>query len=90
MLTKKLIQTEIEKFVLDILAWDSVSPDAHFVNDLAFDALDELEFIMKIERLFDVAMPDDMLSVTSLIDPPLVTINGITEYIYTQLSKVES
>ena len=89
MLTKELIKAEIEKFVLDILAWDSVPPDAHFVNDLAFDALDELEFIMKIERLFDVAMPDDMLSVTSLIDPPLVTINGITEYIHTQLSKVE-
>jgi len=88
MLTKEKIQAEIEKFVLDITAGDSVSPDAHFIDDLAFDALDELELIMKLEWMFDVAMPDDMITVTWL-DHQLTTIRGVAEYIHSEHSKVK-
>lgn len=36
-----------------------VSVDMHFVNDLNFDSLDKVEFVMTLEDEFGVDIPDD-------------------------------
>lgn len=39
---------------------DQVSLDSAFVNDLGFDSLDQVEFMMEIEDAFNVSVPDDV------------------------------
>ena len=36
-----------------------VSLETHLFNDLNFDSLDSVEFVMKIEDAFDIHVPDD-------------------------------
>jgi len=88
MLTKEKIQAEVEKLVLDITGADFVAPDVHFVDDLTFDSLDELELAMKVETLFDIPVPDDILSMGA--NPQLVTVKSMADYIYEELSKVKA
>jgi len=38
---------------------DQVSLDSAFVNDLGFDSLDQVEFLMEIEDAFNVSVPAD-------------------------------
>ena len=63
------------------LAADQVGVDpstvglaTHFVNDLAFDSLDMVDFTMHLEEAFEVAVPDDDA-------PNLQTVGQVVEYV---------
>lgn len=38
---------------------DQITDDKSFVDDLGFDSLDNVEFIMAVEDLFEIEVPDD-------------------------------
>ena len=38
---------------------DSVTPDAHFIDDLGADSLDTVELVMAFEEEFDIEIPDE-------------------------------
>lgn len=38
---------------------DKVTPDAKIVEDLGADSLDVVEFVMEVEKEFDITIPDD-------------------------------
>ena len=38
---------------------EKVSESAAFVNDLGADSLDVVEFVMEVEKEFDITIPDD-------------------------------
>ena len=38
---------------------DEVTPETHFVNDLNFDSLEAVEFVMSVEEVFDVSIADE-------------------------------
>ncbi|MBO5696760.1 MAG: acyl carrier protein, partial [Alphaproteobacteria bacterium] len=38
---------------------EKVVESANFVNDLGADSLDVVEFVMEVEKVFDVEIPDD-------------------------------
>jgi acyl carrier protein len=42
------------------LSTEQISRDARFVDDLGFDSLDVVEFMMEVEDEFDVSVPDDV------------------------------
>ena len=54
------------------IAADEVSLDSRFVDDLGFDSLDVVEFMMEIEDAFDVSVPgeasDRILTVRQAVD----------------------
>lgn len=52
----KLIAILNEKFTLET---DEVNDDSHLKDDLGLDSLDEVEFVMKIEKEFNITVDDD-------------------------------
>ena len=38
---------------------EKVTEEAAFVNDLGADSLDVVEFVMEVEKEFDITIPDD-------------------------------
>ena len=38
---------------------EKVTDEASFVNDLGADSLDVVEFVMEVEKEFDITIPDD-------------------------------
>ena len=38
---------------------DSVTPEAHFIDDLGADSLDTVELVMAFEEEFDIEIPDE-------------------------------
>ena len=38
---------------------EDVKEDAHFVDDLGADSLDQVELVMKFEEDFDIEIPDE-------------------------------
>ena len=38
---------------------DKVTEEAAFVNDLGADSLDVVEFVMEVEKVFEITIPDD-------------------------------
>jgi acyl carrier protein len=53
---------EIKEMISDKLFIDLelVQDDSIFVNDLGADSLDEVEFIMEVEKMFDISIPDEV------------------------------
>jgi len=51
--------------VVDIIAIqlgypkEQIVPEAEFATDLGFDSLDQVEFIMAVEEVFKIQIPDD-------------------------------
>ena len=51
--------------VVDIIATqlgypkEQIVPEAEFSTDLGFDSLDQVEFIMAVEEVFKIQIPDD-------------------------------
>lgn len=39
-----------------------VTPEHHLRNDLDFDSLDIIEFVMKLEKAFDINIPDEHIA----------------------------
>ena len=60
---KKMSETfdKVKKIIIEKLGCDEakVVESASFVNDLGADSLDVVEFVMAVEKAFDVEIPDD-------------------------------
>ena len=52
---------ELASSMADIPA-ANISPDSSFHDDLGFDSLDDVEFIMAVEEQFDIDVPDEIAS----------------------------
>lgn len=52
---------QVKKIVADKLGVDEakVTESAAFVNDLGADSLDVVEFVMEVEKEFDITIPDE-------------------------------
>ncbi|XOD67813.1 MAG: acyl carrier protein [Flavobacteriales bacterium Tduv] len=55
------ISSRIKAIIIDKLGVDEseVTPEANFTQDLGADSLDTVEFIMEIEKEFNIEVPDD-------------------------------
>ena len=54
--TRKVIELAAEQVGISA---DRVTPDTHFVNDLAYDSLDAVNFTMELEDEFELSVPDE-------------------------------
>ncbi len=52
---------KVKKIVMEKLnvSEDKVTETATFVNDLGADSLDVVEFVMEVEKEFDITIPDE-------------------------------
>jgi acyl carrier protein len=52
---------QVKKIVADKLGVpeEKVTETSAFVNDLGADSLDVVEFVMEVEKEFDITIPDD-------------------------------
>ena len=53
---------------------EKVTESAAFVNDLGADSLDVVEFVMEVEKEFDITIPDEAAA-------KLVTVGDAVKYI---------
>ena len=67
---------QVKKIVAEKLGVsdDKVTESAAFVNDLGADSLDVVEFVMEVEKEFDITIPDDAAA-------KLVTVGDAVKYI---------
>ena len=52
---------QVKKIIVDKLGVkpEDVKEDATFVNDLGADSLDVVEFVMEVEKEFNITIPDE-------------------------------
>lgn len=55
-ITQKVIQLAAAQVGVDPA---TVSPETHFINDLNYDSLDQVEFAMEAEDEFELSVPDE-------------------------------
>ena len=55
-ITQKVIELAAAQVGVDPA---TVSPDTHFINDLNYDSLDQVEFAMEAEDEFELSVPDE-------------------------------
>lgn len=55
-ITQRLIGLAAEQVGVDPR---EITVETHLVDDLSFDSLDTVEFVMKIEEVFEIAIPDE-------------------------------
>ena len=67
---------QVKKIVAEKLgvSEDKVTETAAFVNDFGADSLDVVEFVMEVEKEFDITIPDDAAA-------KLVTVGDAVKYI---------
>ena len=67
---------QVKKIVADKLgvSEEKVTETAAFVNDLGADSLDVVEFVMEVEKEFDITIPDEAAA-------KLVTVGDAVKYI---------
>ena len=67
---------QVKKIVAEKLgvSEDKVTETAAFVNDLGADSLDVVEFVMEVEKEFDITIPDDAAA-------KMVTVGDAVKYI---------
>ena len=55
------IEEKVTEIIIDKLGVEKskITPDAHFINDLGADSLDQVELIMKLEEEFDMEISDE-------------------------------
>jgi len=55
------VQQKITDLIVDQLGVDadSVTEEAHFIDDLGADSLDTVELVMAFEEEFDIEIPDE-------------------------------
>lgn len=73
---------KVKKIVAEKLGVDEakVAETSSFVNDLGADSLDIVEFVMELEKEFDIAIPDDQAS-------KIATVGDAVKYIDTHAKK---
>ena len=54
------LTAKVNEIIINRLGVDEsqLTHDAHFINDLSADSLDQLELIMEFEKAFDIVIPD--------------------------------
>ncbi|MEA1913514.1 MAG: acyl carrier protein [candidate division WOR-3 bacterium] len=55
------LMDEVKKIIVEQLGVDeaTVTPDAHFIDDLGADSLDTVELVLSFEETFDISIPDE-------------------------------
>ena len=73
---------KVKKIVVEKLGVDpaQVVESASFVNDLGADSLDVVEFVMEVEKVFDVEIPDEAAG-------QLATVGDAVKFIEGKLAK---
>lgn len=56
-IAEKVIDIIVDKLNVDK---SEVTPEANFTNDLGADSLDTVELIMEFEKVFDIAIGDEI------------------------------
>lgn len=76
------IQQKVVDLIVDQLGVDadSVTPDAHFIDDLGADSLDTVELVMAFEEEFDMEVPDEDAE-------KLETVSDVTDYLKQRLNE---
>ncbi len=76
------IQQKVVDLIVDQLGVDadSVTPQAHFIDDLGADSLDTVELVMAFEEEFDIEVPDEDAE-------KLETVNDVTNYLKERLNE---
>ena len=76
------IQQKVNDLIVDQLGVDadSVTPDAHFIDDLGADSLDTVELVMAFEEEFDIEIPDEDAE-------KLETVNDAIDYLNKRLGE---
>ena len=72
---QKLIEMAAEQAGV---AASEITPATHFVNDLNFDSLDQVEFAMEVEDEFSLSVPDEDVE-------KLQTIEAVRDYVCTHM-----
>ena len=73
---------KVKKIVVEKLGVDpaQVVESASFVNDLGADSLDVVEFVMEVEKVFNVEIPDEAAG-------QLATVGDAVKFIEGKLAK---
>ncbi len=76
------IQQKVVDLIVDQLGVDadSVTPQAHFIDDLGADSLDTVELVMAFEEEFDMEVPDEDAE-------KLETVSDVTDYLKQRLNE---
>lgn len=76
------MQQKVVDLIVDQLGVDadSVTPDAHFIDDLGADSLDTVELVMAFEEEFDLEISDEDAE-------KLETVKDATDYLANRLSE---
>jgi acyl carrier protein len=76
------IQQKVIDLIVDQLGVDadSVTPQAHFIDDLGADSLDTVELVMAFEEEFDIEVPDEDAE-------KLETVSDVTNYLKERLNE---
>ena len=75
---------QVQEIVSDKLGVDKsrVTENAVFTTDLGADSLDVVEFVMEVEKHFNIAIPDEEAT-------KLTTVGDAVKYIESQMKKAE-
>ena len=67
---------KVKNIIVDLLqvSEESVTLDAHFIDDLGADSLDIVELVMALEEEFDIEIPDSDAE-------KVVTVGDVVDYI---------
>jgi acyl carrier protein len=73
---------KVKEIVKDKLGVDAgkITMEAAFVNDLGADSLDVVEFVMEVEKAFDLTIPDEEAG-------KMLTVGDAVRYIEAHLKK---
>ena len=73
---------KVKEIVCDKLGVDEsrVTENSAFVNDLGADSLDVVEFVMAVEKEFNISIPDDEAT-------KLTTVGDAVKYIESHMAK---
>jgi len=74
---QKVIDLIVDQLGVDV---DSVTPEAHFIDDLGADSLDTVELVMAFEEEFDLEIPDEDAE-------KLETVNDAIDYLKSKTSE---
>lgn len=61
------------------LDMDSITPESTFVEDLGADSLDVIQIVIKIEKEFDIEIPDDAIQNISTVQDAVDQIKKVIE-----------
>lgn len=79
---KDPIVEKVTAIIVDKLSVEEekVKADASFVNDLGADSLDIVEFVMEVEKEFNITIPDEEAT-------QLTTVGAAIDYIKNHIAK---